>query len=65
MNKLSPGALVIFVVCVVLSIVAQQRFFDFDGVTGVFVAAVIGAVGGLIGAAIGLALFPRKGYQHD
>jgi len=65
MNKLSPGALVIFVVCVVLSIVAQQQFFDFDGVTGVLVAAVAGALGGLIGAAIGLALFPRKGYQHD
>lgn len=61
MRRLSGGAILLFVVCVVAAIFLKNRYFAFEGPIDIGISAATGAVGGLIGAVIGMILFPKKG----
>ena len=65
MRKMSGGAILVFIVCVVGVIFLKNRFVEIEGPIDIAASAGAGAIGGLVGAAIGMTLFPKKGDEND
>lgn len=65
MNKLSPPAIVIFLLGAFGAIYFKDMFLNFEGPLEYGASAAAGAVGGLIGAIAGMTLFPKKGDKDE
>lgn len=65
MNRLSPPAIVIFLLGAIGAIYFKDQFLNFEGPLEYGASAGAGAVGGLIGAITGMILFPKKGDKDE
>jgi len=65
MNRLSPPAIVIFLLGAIGAIYFKDQFLNFEGPLEYGASAGAGAIGGLIGAITGMTLFPKKGDKDE